>query len=94
MLIIPHRHVSNYFELTPEERIAMFELLEDTKLLLDKERKPDGFNIGINDGERPDRRFGTCMPISSHAIQMIWLIQKRSPSGDTSKTEILIDVGK
>ena len=32
MLIIPHRHVSNYFELTPEERIAMFELLEEAKL--------------------------------------------------------------
>jgi diadenosine tetraphosphate (Ap4A) HIT family hydrolase len=51
MLIIPHRHVSNYFELTPEERIAMFELLEEAKLLLDKERKPDGYNIGINVGE-------------------------------------------
>lgn len=51
MLIIPHRHVSNYFELTPEERIAMFELLEEAKLLLDKERNPDGYNIGINVGE-------------------------------------------
>ena len=51
ILIIPHRHVSSYFELTAEERIAMFELLEDAKLLLDRERKPDGYNIGINVGE-------------------------------------------
>jgi len=51
MLIIPHRHVSSYFELTAEEKIAMFELLEDAKLLLDKERKPEGYNIGINVGE-------------------------------------------
>ena len=51
MLIIPHRHVSNYFELTPEERIAMFELLEEVKLLLGKGRNPDGYNIGINVGE-------------------------------------------
>ena len=51
MLIIPHHHVSSYFELTAEEKITMFELLEDALLLLDKERKPDGYNIGINVGE-------------------------------------------
>lgn len=51
ILIIPHRHVSNYFDLTSEERMAMFELLDEAKVLLDKERTPDGYNIGINVGE-------------------------------------------
>ena len=51
MLIIPTRHISDYFDLTPEEKIAIFDLLELAKQFLDKERKPDGYNIGINIGE-------------------------------------------
>lgn len=51
LLVIPNRHVSSYFDLTAEERIAMFELLDEARVLLDKDRKPDGYNIGINVGE-------------------------------------------
>jgi len=51
LLVIPNRHVSSYFDLTAEERIAMFELLDEARMLLDKDRKPDGYNIGINVGE-------------------------------------------
>ena len=51
LLISPYRHVSSYFDLTPEEKTAIFDLLEQAKVLLDRERKPDGYNIGINDGE-------------------------------------------
>ena len=51
MLIIPLRHVSNFFELTEKERKAVFELVDEVKVLLDKEHKPDGYNIGINVGE-------------------------------------------
>jgi diadenosine tetraphosphate (Ap4A) HIT family hydrolase len=51
LLIIPYRHISSYFDVTPEEKTAIFDLLEEAKVLLDKERKPDGYNIGINVGE-------------------------------------------
>ena len=51
LLIIPFRHVSSYFDLTPEERMAVFDLIEEAKILFDKERKADGFNIGFNVGE-------------------------------------------
>ena len=64
MLIITHRHVSNYFEFTPEERIAMFESLEEAKLLLDKERYPDGYyswNRRRGSG-RTDRLACACSP--------------------------------
>lgn len=50
-LIVPHRHVSDFFDLTLEERSAIFELVDETKTLLDKEYQPDGYNIGINVGE-------------------------------------------
>jgi diadenosine tetraphosphate (Ap4A) HIT family hydrolase len=49
-LIIPKRHVSSFFEITSEERLALLTLLHEAKLMLDKECNPDGYNIGINDG--------------------------------------------
>lgn len=51
LLIIPKRHVSDFFETTIEERAAINQLLEDGKALLEDEHKPDGYNIGINCGE-------------------------------------------
>ncbi len=49
-LIIPKRHVSSWFDTSADERIALFTLLDQAKLILDNEFKPDSFNIGINDG--------------------------------------------
>lgn len=49
-LIIPRRHVASLFETTQEERIAIMDLIDKAKTLLDKEHKPDGYNIGINSG--------------------------------------------
>lgn len=49
-LIIPKRHVGSFFEVTPEERLAMLELLDKAKAAVTRERCPDAFNIGINDG--------------------------------------------
>jgi diadenosine tetraphosphate (Ap4A) HIT family hydrolase len=49
-LIIPRRHVRSFFELTREERSAVFDLLELAKERLERRHRPDGYNIGINDG--------------------------------------------
>jgi diadenosine tetraphosphate (Ap4A) HIT family hydrolase len=51
ILIIPYRHVSDYFDLTADEKSALQSLLEQSKSFLVKEHNPDGFNIGINVGE-------------------------------------------
>ncbi|MFD2212375.1 HIT family protein [Metabacillus endolithicus] len=51
LLIIPKRHVEQYFDLTIEERQAIDSLLFEGNALLDKKHKPDGYNIGINNGE-------------------------------------------
>lgn len=51
ILVVPFRHVSSFFDLTDEERDAIFKLVDKSKALLDKEHKPDGYNIGINVGE-------------------------------------------
>ncbi|MFW9994825.1 MAG: HIT family protein [Candidatus Odinarchaeota archaeon] len=50
LLVIPKRHVSNYFESSWEEKMAILRLLEQCKEILEN-RKPDGYNIGINCGE-------------------------------------------
>lgn len=49
-LIIPRRHVGSFFELTADERGSLLGLLEAAKRELDDARRPDGYNIGINDG--------------------------------------------
>lgn len=50
-LVIPTRHVGSFFELHPEEREALLALLERAKADLEiGGDKPDGYNIGINDG--------------------------------------------
>lgn len=49
-LIISKRHVSSFFELTPAERLSLLELLDLSKQDLDREFRPDDYNIGVNDG--------------------------------------------
>jgi diadenosine tetraphosphate (Ap4A) HIT family hydrolase len=49
-LIIPWRHVGSFFELTADERGSLLGLLEAAKRELDDAYRPDGYNIGINDG--------------------------------------------
>lgn len=49
-LIIPRRHVGSFFELTADERGSLLGLLEAAKHELDDTHRPDGYNIGINDG--------------------------------------------
>lgn len=49
-LVISDRHVSSFFELDICEQRSMFETLSRAKALIDKEKNPQGYNIGINDG--------------------------------------------
>jgi diadenosine tetraphosphate (Ap4A) HIT family hydrolase len=49
-LIIPFRHCPDFFDLTPDEMAACAELLVAERKVLDAERKPDGYNVGVNVG--------------------------------------------
>lgn len=57
-LVIPQRHVASLFDTTPDERAAMFELLEMAKRQLQLEFSPAGYNIGINDGPAAGQTVG------------------------------------
>lgn len=50
MLIIPRRHVEDFWASTSVERKALNDLIGDCKKHLDKIFEPDGYNIGINCG--------------------------------------------
>ena len=49
-LILPRRHVQSYFDVTDAERDSLIALLEKAQQAIQDEMKPDGWNIGINDG--------------------------------------------
>ncbi|MCR5456013.1 MAG: HIT domain-containing protein [Bacteroidales bacterium] len=50
-LIIPKRHVADYFELTVKEQRAIWLLVNRCKKILEDRFHPDGFNVGINVGQ-------------------------------------------
>ena len=47
-LIIPKRHIANYFDLSLEEQKDCIELLNRVKAIVQEKYNPDGFNVGIN----------------------------------------------
>lgn len=49
-LIIPVRHCSSFFELSPEEMTACLELVVQEREALDREFTPGGYNVGVNVG--------------------------------------------
>ena len=50
VLIVPRRHVANFFDMTIEEKHAVISLLDQAKEFIEKQHKPDGYNIGTNIG--------------------------------------------
>ena len=65
MVFITKRHVETIFETTQEERTAIFQLIDQAKIMIDKEYKPDGYNVGINCGESAGQ---TVMHVHVHLI--------------------------
>jgi len=50
LLVVPKRHVPDYFELVEEEKNDLWKLAEQAKTYLEENFNPDGFNIGFNSG--------------------------------------------
>ncbi|MCL7748775.1 HIT family protein [Halalkalibacter alkaliphilus] len=50
-LIIPKRHVADYFDTTEEEKEALHSLVQQVRELQKDQFSPDGFNVGMNCGE-------------------------------------------
>jgi diadenosine tetraphosphate (Ap4A) HIT family hydrolase len=50
VVIVPRRHVADYFEMTHLEQMAIVELLIEARQLIQSQYSPDGYNIGVNVG--------------------------------------------
>jgi len=50
-LVVPRKHAASLFELSHEEQSAVWVLAREIRNRLQAELSPDGFNIGLNDGE-------------------------------------------
>jgi diadenosine tetraphosphate (Ap4A) HIT family hydrolase len=49
-LVVPRRHVAGLFDLPGEELAALWRLVALVRRRLVGELRPDGFNVGVNDG--------------------------------------------
>ncbi|HQR21767.1 MAG TPA: HIT domain-containing protein [Burkholderiales bacterium] len=49
-LVIPRRHLASAGDLTEAEVVAIWQLLRQMREIVHERHRPDGFNIGVNDG--------------------------------------------
>lgn len=57
-LIVPKRHVASWFDATAREQAALTEAIAIAREVIERERSPDGYNIGINDGAAAGQTVG------------------------------------
>ncbi|HVB49382.1 MAG TPA: HIT family protein [Burkholderiales bacterium] len=50
-LVLPRRHVASLWELDPEEYAHCFALVRALHPLLEVRLRPDGYNVGVNQGQ-------------------------------------------
>jgi len=51
VIVVPKRHVADFFQMTEAEQSAILDLLRQARNLVQKKYSPDGFNIGANVGK-------------------------------------------
>ena len=60
LLVIPFRHTTDFFSMTPKEKAAVISLVDECKRVIEKKFSPDGFNIGFNVGEAAGQTVMHC----------------------------------
>lgn len=50
VLVVPKRHVADFFDMTAEEQAAVLQLLNEAQRRIQTQEAPDGYNIGVNIG--------------------------------------------
>lgn len=64
-LVVPRRHVASLFDLPEHERAAVWAMVNRVRALLMAESRPDGINVGLNDGTAAGQ---TVMHAHAHVI--------------------------
>jgi diadenosine tetraphosphate (Ap4A) HIT family hydrolase len=64
-LLVPQRHIPTWFEATAAEQVALVGVINDAKAVIQRTRRPDGYNIGIIAARQPVKQFFTSRYTSS-----------------------------
>jgi diadenosine tetraphosphate (Ap4A) HIT family hydrolase len=51
VIVVPRRHIGDFFDMTAEEQAAVLALLNEARGLIQAKHSPDGYNVGINIGK-------------------------------------------
>lgn len=68
-LVVPRRHIESFWELSPAELSSVFEVVAETRSVLDAKFDPDGYNLGVNIGEAAGQ---TIKHLHVHLIPRYW----------------------
>lgn len=65
ILVVPRRHVADFFDMTWAEKTSVFALLDRARAEISRQHSPDGYNIGVNIGKAAGQ---TRMHVHVHLI--------------------------
>lgn len=68
-LAVPRRHESDFLALSPEEQAAVWALVPAVRNRIERDRTPDGYNLGVNIGEPAGQTIGHA---HLHVIPRYW----------------------
>ena len=85
-LIITKRVTPTWFDATPEEQRAIFQLVDRVKADLDAEVHPDGYNVGFNAGAAAGQ---TVDHLHVHVIPRFDGVKLRPHTGDMADQDVL-----
>jgi len=51
VIVVPRRHVADFFDMDGAEQAAVLELLNHARKLVQEKHSPDGYNVGVNVGK-------------------------------------------
>lgn len=65
LIVVPKRHVADFFDMTGAEQAAVLALLNRARQMVHEQHGPDGYNIGVNVGKAAGQ---TRMHVHVHLI--------------------------
>ena len=51
VIVVPRRHVADFFEMSAAEQAAVMDLLQRARRVIAEKHAPDGYNVGVNIGK-------------------------------------------
>jgi diadenosine tetraphosphate (Ap4A) HIT family hydrolase len=76
-VVVPKEYVASLYDLSEETQASLWRMASETRRRLQDELQPDGFNIGLNDGEAGGQ---TVMHAHIHVIPR-WKCDVPDPRG-------------